>query len=146
MALSASLLHVSPVWTARTYAAEAIAGPVTATVIRIVDGDTLLVDAEPWPQQIMRVYVRLRGMDAAELHAKCASERDLALRAQDRLGQMIAASSTVRLREISGDKYFGRIVALVELQDGTDLSQDMLQAGLAKAYHGGRKERWACDS
>lgn len=45
-----------------------IAGPVAAEVIRVIDGDTILVAAKPWPQQTMEVYVRLRGIDAPELN------------------------------------------------------------------------------
>ncbi|WP_244483761.1 hypothetical protein [Rhizobium sp. Root482] len=44
-----------------------IAGPVSAEIVRVIDGDTVLVMARPWPQQIVEVYVRLRGIDAPEL-------------------------------------------------------------------------------
>ena len=49
---------------------ETIAGPVSAEIIEVIDGDTILVDASPWPQQTIEVYVRLRGIDAPELHSK----------------------------------------------------------------------------
>jgi endonuclease YncB( thermonuclease family) len=48
-------------------AREEISGPVAAKILRVVDGDTLLVEAQPWPQQTMEVYVRIRGIDAAEI-------------------------------------------------------------------------------
>ena len=40
-------------------ARDEIEGPVSAKIIRIIDGDTLLVAATPWPQQTMEVYVRI---------------------------------------------------------------------------------------
>ncbi|MBP1851866.1 thermonuclease family protein [Rhizobium halophytocola] len=125
-------------------AAQHISGPVTATIIRIVDGDTMLVDAEPWPQQIMRVYVRLRGIDAPEKRSKCSAMRAAGARAQTALAEMTAASPTITLIDISGDKYFGRIVADVVLNDGQGLSDKLLQAGLVRPYDGGRKLKLAC--
>jgi micrococcal nuclease len=34
---------------------DEIAGPVEAQVLRVIDGDTLLVEARPWPQQKVEV-------------------------------------------------------------------------------------------
>jgi hypothetical protein len=34
-----------------------IAGPVAAEVLRVIDGDTILVAAKPWPQQTMEVFM-----------------------------------------------------------------------------------------
>lgn len=34
---------------------DEIAGPVDARIVRVIDGDTLLVEAMPWPQQTMEV-------------------------------------------------------------------------------------------
>ena len=59
---------------------DRIAGPVAAEILRIVDGDTLLVEATPWPQQRMEVYVRLRGIDTPELNASCPALRERAER------------------------------------------------------------------
>src|SRR5690242_15791914 len=90
---------------------DEIEGPVSAKIIRIIDGDTLLVAATPWPQQTMEVYVRIRGIDAPEIHSKCAEVRKAALEARVALEQMISGAATIQLREIAGDKYFGRILA-----------------------------------
>ena len=32
-------------------AADRISGPVEAEILRVIDGDTILVSAKPWPQQ-----------------------------------------------------------------------------------------------
>ncbi|MBD9374503.1 thermonuclease family protein [Rhizobium sp. ARZ01] len=120
-------------------AAEGVAGPVIADVIRVVDGDTILVSARPWPQQTVEVLVRLRGIDAPELKAKCSEIRRAARTAKDRLDQLVGEGRSVLLTNVSGDKYFGRVVADVRLADGTNPAQDLVAAGLATAYHGGRK-------
>src|SRR3954468_19174555 len=88
-----------------TLARDQIDGPVSAEIIRVIDGDTLLVEATPWPQQRMEVYVRIRGIDAPELHSKCAETRKAGLDAQHALEELTAQSPDIRLTDISGDKY-----------------------------------------
>ena len=61
-------------------AAEALAGPVAATVERVVDGDTIEVKAAIWLGQTLIIRVRIDGVDAPELEARCAEERKLAPR------------------------------------------------------------------
>ena len=36
---------------------EAVDGPVSAEIVGVIDGDTILVEASPWPQQTIEVYV-----------------------------------------------------------------------------------------
>ena len=125
-------------------ARDEIEGPVSAKIIRIIDGDTLLVAATPWPQQTMEVYVRIRGIDAPEIHSKCAEVRKAALEARVALEQMISGAATIQLREIAGDKYFGRILANVTFADGRNPAQYLLSEGKVRAYDGGRKPQVVC--
>ncbi|WP_181408164.1 thermonuclease family protein [Pararhizobium mangrovi] len=123
---------------------DLIAGPVEAQLVRVVDGDTVLVDAEPWPQQRVRVAVRLRGVDTPELHASCASERKAAERAKHAVRRLLGESDHVRLTDIAGGKYFGRVLANVETANGKDLSRTLLGKKLAVRYQGGRRAEWTC--
>lgn len=123
---------------------EEVAGPVAAEILRVVDGDTLLVEARPWPQQKVEVYVRIRGIDAPELNSKCATFREAGIGARKALEFLAMASPQIQLTHISGDKYFGRIVADVTLSDGRDAADGLLRAGLVNIYDGGRKPREAC--
>lgn len=123
---------------------DRIAGPVAADILRVIDGDTLLVEAIPWPQQRIEVYVRLRGIDTPELNASCPALRERAEAARQALIDMAGDTGTVWLRNIGGDKYFGRIVADVTFADGRDPAQDLQAAGLAVAYDGGRKPAIDC--
>jgi micrococcal nuclease len=133
-----------PVFTTVAVAREEISGPVSAEILRVIDGDTLLVEAQPWPQQKMEVYVRIRGIDAPELRSKCEASRLAGLDAQHALEALAAQSHRIKLTRISGDKYFGRIVADVILADGKNVADDLLVAGLVQVYDGGRKPREAC--
>jgi endonuclease YncB( thermonuclease family) len=121
-----------------------IDGPVKARIVRVVDGDTILVDATPWPQQSVRVYVRLRGIDAPELHAHCPAIRRAAQMAKSVLARLVSGDDFVRLRAVSGDKYFGRVLADVETPEGADLSATMLSRNLAAPYSGGRRPKRPC--
>ncbi|MBB3463772.1 thermonuclease family protein [Rhizobium sp. BK377] len=125
-------------------ARDEIDGPVSAEIIQIIDGDTLLVPATPWPQQTMEVHVRIRGIDAPEIHSKCTEIRKAGLKARDALQQMISGVSIIQLRGIAGDKYFGRILADVTFADGRNPAQDLLSEGLVRAYDGGRKPQVFC--
>ncbi|CDZ31031.1 thermonuclease family protein [Neorhizobium galegae] len=134
------------VFAAEVEARDEISGPVAAEILRVIDGDTLLVEAQPWPQQKMEVYVRIRGIDAPELKSKCERLREAGLDARRALEALTAQSRKIQLTHISGDKYFGRIVADVVLSDGRNARDDLLLAGLVQSYDGGRKPRQVCDT
>ncbi|CAN7178469.1 thermonuclease family protein [Pararhizobium sp. LjRoot235] len=117
-----------------------ITGPVSAEIIRVIDGDTILVAAKPWPQQTMEVYVRLRGIDAPELKSSCAATRDAGRQARAALTDLIRDHHDIQLMRISGDKYFGRVVADISFSDGRNPAQEMLLAGYVTPYDGGHKK------
>jgi len=121
--------------------ADMLAGPISAHVARVVDGDTLLVSAHIWIDQKVQVAVRIRGIDAPELKAGCAGERTLALRAADFVRKAVSGK-TVRLSAVSGDKYFGRVLADVTTADERALGPELVAAGLARPYDGGRRTDW----
>jgi endonuclease YncB( thermonuclease family) len=127
-------------------AREEISGPVAAEILRVIDGDTILVEAQPWPQQKIEVYVRIRGIDTPETNSRCEMVRESGRSAQRALEAMTASSRRVELSRISGDKYFGRIVADVKFADGRDAADNLLLAGLARHYDGGRKPPEICDA
>ncbi|WP_246103108.1 thermonuclease family protein [Rhizobium straminoryzae] len=130
---------------ATTHAETLIEGPVLADVVRVVDGDTLLVMARPWPQQTIEVFVRLRGIDTPELRAHCTKGREAAQEAKRLLEDLAARSPQVRLTQIAADKYFGRIVADVSLEDGRDPAREMMAAGLAARYSGKGRKNDLCE-
>ncbi|HSM19892.1 MAG TPA: thermonuclease family protein [Hyphomicrobiales bacterium] len=96
---------------------EWLPGPLPAEVVRVVDGDTLLVRAHIWIGQEVEVAVRIRGIDAPELRAGCAGEHALAVSAADFVREAVSGR-TVRLSAVSGGKYFGRVLADVTTADG----------------------------
>jgi len=122
------------------YAAEVLPGPIPATLIRVVDGDTVEVRARIWLGQEVLVAVRLAGIDAAERRGKCSEERALAEAATDHL--RVFEGSAISLHGVAPDKFGGRVQAHVRHLVAGDLSASLLNAGLARAYGGGRRGSW----
>lgn len=125
-------------------ASRQIDGPVLAHLVKVVDGDTVLVEAMPWPDHKVSTYVRLRGIDAPELKSKCPTFQKAALRAKEELADLMDGQDIVSLTAISGDKYFGRVVADLALQDGMRPAQHLLEAGLVEPYQGRSKSKRPC--
>ena len=121
-----------------------IAGPVEAEVVRVIDGDTVLVEAMPWPDHRISTYVRLRGIDAPELKSRCAAFRASARQAQEHLMALMEGQTRVTLTAISGDKYFGRVVADLNLGDGRRPAGLLLEQGLVEPYEGKAKPKRPC--
>jgi endonuclease YncB( thermonuclease family) len=124
----------------RLWAAEALDGPVAAKVERILDGDTIEVRAAIWLGQSLIIRVRIDGVDAPELEARCAEEKRLALAARDFLVRRLEGAQ-VKLTRVVYDKYGGRVRADVGDAKG-DIASALLVAGLARPYHGERREPW----
>ncbi len=119
--------------------ADAIPGPITARVVSVYDGDTLTVDAEPWPGVTIRTSVRVNGVDTPEIRGKCQAEKDLAILARDFVRGKVG--ERVRIANVKHGKYAGRVVANV-LVGGEKLSDMLIAEGLGRPYEGGRREGW----
>ena len=64
-----------------------------ADVVRVIDGDTFVARVHIWPGMDITTRVRLRGIDAPEMHARCDDERVKALAARDALEKLLAEGS-----------------------------------------------------
>jgi micrococcal nuclease len=116
-------------------------GPIPVVVLRVVDGDTFLAQAEVWLGQEITVLVRIRGIDAPEMKARCESERIAANAAMDQLSAILARTS-VELRNVSGEKYFGRVLADVVTSEDTDPAALLLDQALVRPYQGKKRQPW----
>jgi micrococcal nuclease len=122
-------------------ARERLDGPYVATVTRVIDGDTIVVDVPVWLGLAVTTSVRLRGIDTPEVRGDCQRETDLAAQAKERLAH--ETTPQVRLTNIEGDKYYGRVEAdVTTVPDGLNLSDAMLTSGLARPYDGGKRGDW----
>ena len=120
---------------------EMFAGPVEARVMRVVDGDTIAVRAQIWIGQTVEVLVRVRGIDAPERKSRCGREKRMAARATAYVRAM-TASGRVVLTDISGGKYFGRVLADVATTEGNDVAGALLGHKLVRPYQGRKRQSW----
>jgi endonuclease YncB( thermonuclease family) len=112
-----------------------------AEVLRVIDGDTFEARVRVWPGMDITTKVRLRGIDAPELHARCEDERVKALAARDALVRLLAQGA-VGITRVGQDKYGGRVDADVSTVETPDISAAMLEGGFARRYDGGRRGSW----
>lgn len=119
----------------------AIAGPVRAHLVRVIDGDTVEVLARIWPDHYVEARVRLAGIDAPELRGRCAGEIAQAERAKARLAALLSGNRLL-LADVRYGKYAGRVVARVLTEDGRDVAGILLAEKLVRAYDGGRRTDW----
>jgi micrococcal nuclease len=120
---------------------SALRGGHPAEVLRVFDGDTFEARVNVWPGMEITTKVRLRGIDAPEMHARCDDERTKAIAARDALSRILAEGG-VGIARIGQDKYGGRVDADVSTARTGDVSAVLLALGLARRYDGGRRDGW----
>jgi endonuclease YncB( thermonuclease family) len=116
-------------------------GVQPAQVLRVVDGDTFEARVRIWPGMDVTTLVRLRGVDAPELRARCAEERSKALAARDALARLLQEGA-VEVARVAQDKYGGRVDADVSTAQTPDVAQALIAAGVARRYDGGKRGTW----
>lgn len=89
-----------------------------------VDGDTIQCGAD---------RVRIMGLDAPEMQARCPEELRLAVAAAARLRELLAEGVTLQPQ---GRDRYDRMLAVVLDREGNDLALILIREGLAREYHG----------
>ena len=107
-------------------ARAALRGGHPAEVLRVIDGDTFEARVHIWPGMDVTTRIRLREIDAAELHARCDEERVKALAAREALVRILAEGA-VGVSGVGQDKYGGRVDASVSTAKTTDVWAAMLR-------------------
>ena len=124
--------------------APALAADYEWPVLRVVDGDTVAVDASAdMPPELARLSVRLLGVDTPEKghRAKCESERDSGQAATAFTEAAIAKAQHILVHDPKWGKYGGRVLADLML-DGRSLTAALIEAGHGRPYDGGRRGSW----
>lgn len=112
-----------------------------AEVLRVVDGDTFDARVHLWPGLDISTRVRLRGIDAPEMKARCGDERAQAEAARDAL-RAILDQGEVGVARVTLDKYGGRVLADAFTQATPDVAAALLGSGTVRRYSGGRRDGW----
>ena len=110
-------------------------------VLRVLDGDTFEARVNLWPGLDTTTRVRLRGIDAPELKARCNDERVKAEAAREAL-RSILNQGEVGISNVTLDKYGGRVVADASTRATPNVSSALLSVGAARRYSGGHRDGW----
>ena len=127
------------------YTLPAAAADYAWPVVKVVDGDTVKVDASAdMPPELASINVRLRGVDTPETwRPKCDSERKAGRAATAFVKRRVAEAKSIVVRDPEWGKFGGRVIANLIL-DGRALSVLLIEAGHGRAYDGGKHAAW-CD-
>ncbi len=107
-------------------------------VVRVIDGDTLEIKHPDALNNRPVTRIRLWGLDCPETAKRDRSADPYADQATDQTRSLAADRMvTLSLESHRTRGTFGRVLAHVELPDGTSLNEALLSAGLAIA-----DERW----
>jgi len=108
------------------------------------DGDTCYVWANSLPEPLNKMSVRILGIDTPEIKGECKEEKELALKGRELANNLFRNAKSIEFKNLQWDKYGGRILVDVEI-DGKNYADQVIEAGLARPYFGGKKESW-CDN
>lgn len=124
-------------------AAPAAAADYEWPVVRVIDGDTVEVDAHSnMPPELATIGVRLRGVDTPETwNPKCEAERKAGEAAAAFTKAEITKAGNVIVRDPAWGKWGGRVIASLVL-DGHTLSSLLIEAGHGRLYAGGKRKGW----
>ena len=120
-----------------------------ATVLRVVDGDTIDLMVDLGFKIHHKIRVRLYGVNTPESRTKDLAEKALGLKAKSFTSDWLTRHQWVVINTIpdKNDKY-GRILAKIysseQIEDPTTacLNTDIIQAGFAREYYGVGDKTW----
>lgn len=118
-------------------------GPYRATVVKVIDGDTVLLDVAIWPGLVQRVSLRLAGVNTPEKRGRGISdcEKKAGQAATTFTQRFLKDAGQVVISEVRLGKYAGRALGRLSSK-GKDLGEALIQAGHAMRYDGGTRTAW----
>ena len=106
-------------------------GPYRAVIERVVDGDTVHVMVSLGLDEYAYRMIRIKNAFAPELFSGPPEERERGKAARDFLVELLPEGTKCRLITERDVSTFGRYVASIELEDGTDVATALIEAGHA---------------
>ena len=115
-----------------------------ATIVRVSDGDTVVVEAKWIPAPIKpQIAVRIFGVDTPEKggRAQCPAEDAKGQAASAFTKNLVAKATKIQYTLYDWDKFGGRVLGDMVL-DGKSLREQLIANGFARAYFGEAKQSW----
>lgn len=86
--------------------AQTLPGPFQARVVKVIDGDSLIVQVGLWFGQSVIEHIRIAGIDAPEMKGRCPSEIEAARAARQYLAGLVGGGA-VELRDVRREVWPG---------------------------------------
>ncbi len=134
------------------HADNPVRGPVAVELVRVIDGDTIVVSGRLWPAiRLDDAVIRIIGVDTPELRSRCASEaarareRQRARAARHALETLLrAADGQISVFDVVPGRYGGRYAARVRV-NGQDVADWLIAQGHGRAHAGRGATRSWCE-
>jgi len=112
-----------------------------AKFIRAVDGDTVELEVDLGFKIYNRSHFRLIRIDTAEMNSSNTEERALARVAKNYVQETLSIVEEIYINTFKSDKYGRYLADLTYVFEGKNinLSDELLEKGLAVEYNGGIK-------
>jgi len=115
-----------------------------ANIIRVIDGDTVVIEATFLPAPLKKeLAIRIYGVDTPEkgFRAKCSSEDQKGQMATQFTKQLVSSSQKHQVVIYDWDKFGGRVLGDIVL-NGKSLRSMLIQNSFAREYYGDAKQSW----
>lgn len=115
-----------------------------ATIVRVSDGDTVVIEAKWVPAPIKpQIAVRIFGVDTPEKggRAQCPAEDAKGQAASAFTKNLVAKATKIQYTLYDWDKFGGRVLGDMVL-DGKSLREQLIANGFARPYFGEAKQSW----
>jgi micrococcal nuclease len=111
-----------------------------ARVLSVYDADTVTLLIDVGFNIFLKEKCRFMGVDTPEIRTKNPKEKELGLEARDWVRELILKKDIEFKAHKEGK--FGRYLIDIFLEDGKKLNDLLIEKGYAKAYFGGKREKW----
>jgi endonuclease YncB( thermonuclease family) len=138
------LLLITPVIAFAQGKMPAKSATYDAQVIRVSDGDTIVIAAPFLPQPLKpELAVRIYGVDTPEkgFRGQCDSEKSRGEAASVFTKNLVQASQQRQVVLYGWDKFGGRVLGDIIL-NGQSLRAQLIANGFAREYYGEAKQSW----
>ncbi len=111
-----------------------------AKLLKVVDGDTVDLRVDLGFNVFTEQRFRLKGINCPELHSKDAEEKKRGAAARDYLTSLISGEGQLVVTTfLDKQEKYGRFLAELSNASGEDVNEEMVKAGHAVPYDGGKR-------
>ncbi len=112
-----------------------------AEVVRVIDGDTIIVDIDLGFDMWLRSQsIRLANIDTPEVRTRDLKEKAAGILSKDRVIELIENKDVVINTIKDKTEKFGRILGIIFTHNGININETLLSERLAVEYNGQSKE------